>query len=168
MSFDPNLPLNGSLIRAAELRGQLNGLKELIDAGGGGGLLDDVTLGAIPKKTGDDALGDSALSEDGSNVVVQGKLLSVRRSDGPDAVLLEVHNGSEAVLHIRISGDGSRIVFASNRSGFSFQTAVDVNGAPLAMKPVSVGPFMGTISDPPTQAEMQAVVGWVETLRAAL
>jgi hypothetical protein len=32
MSFDPNLPANGSLIRAAELRAQFGGLKELIDA----------------------------------------------------------------------------------------------------------------------------------------
>ena len=32
MSFDPSLPANGSEIRAAELRGQLNGLKHLIDA----------------------------------------------------------------------------------------------------------------------------------------
>jgi hypothetical protein len=30
--FDPSLPANGSLIRAAELRGQFNGLKEIIDA----------------------------------------------------------------------------------------------------------------------------------------
>lgn len=32
MSFNPNLPANGSLISAAELRGQFGGLKELIDA----------------------------------------------------------------------------------------------------------------------------------------
>jgi hypothetical protein len=163
MSFDPTLPINGSEVRAAELRGQFNALHDETAS-----ILGDVTAGTIPKKTGDGTLGDSAISEDGSNVVVQGKLLSVRRSDGPDALLLEVHNGSEAVLHIRISGDGGRIVFASNRSGFSFQTPVDISGAPVAMKPVSVGPFMGTISDPPTQLEVQAVVGWVETLRAAL
>jgi hypothetical protein len=166
--FDPSLPANGSLIRAAELRGQLNGLKELIDAGGGGGLLDDVTVGAIPKKTGDDALGDSALSEDGSSVVVQGKLLSVRRSDGPDAVLLEIHNGTTPVLHIRITGDNGRILFSANRPGFSFQSPVDVNGAPVAMKPTGVAPFGGSFSDPPTQAEMQAFAAWTETLRAAL
>ncbi len=31
MSFDPNLPANDALISAAELRGQFNGLKSLID-----------------------------------------------------------------------------------------------------------------------------------------
>ena len=32
MSFDPTKPVNSSLIVAAELRGQFNGLKALLDA----------------------------------------------------------------------------------------------------------------------------------------
>jgi hypothetical protein len=164
MSFDPTLPVNGSEIRAAELRGQFNALHDET-----GSILGDVTVGTIPKKTGDGTLGDSAISEDAGNVIVAGgKLLSLRRSDGPDAVLLEVHNGAEVVFHLRITADGSKVVFSSNRPGFSFQTPLDVSGAPVAMRPVSVGPFMGTISDPPTQLEVQAVVGWVEMLRSAL
>ncbi|MBI5683470.1 MAG: hypothetical protein HZC54_00185 [Verrucomicrobia bacterium] len=162
--FDPSLPVNGSEVRAAELRGQFNALHDET-----GSILADVTTGAIPKKTGDGTLGDSAISEDADKVIVAGgKLFSLRRADSPDAVLLEVHSGTEAVLHIRISGDGTRIAFNSNRSGFSFQSPVDVNGAPLAMKPVSVGPFEGSISDPPTQSEVQAVVAWAESLRQAL
>lgn len=46
----------------------------------GGAILADVTVGALPIKTGDGTLGDSVLSEDADNVIVQGKLLSVRRS----------------------------------------------------------------------------------------
>jgi hypothetical protein len=36
MPFDPNKPVNGALITAAELRAQLNALKALIDAFAGG------------------------------------------------------------------------------------------------------------------------------------
>ncbi|MBI5687327.1 MAG: hypothetical protein HZC54_19815 [Verrucomicrobia bacterium] len=164
MSFNPSLPADNSPLSSSEMRGQLTSLHDETAS-----VLDDVTTGTIPKKTGDGTLGDSAISEDDAKVIVAGgKLFSLRRSDSPDTVLLEVHSGTEAVLHIRISADGSRIAFNSNRSGFSFQSPLDVNGAPLAMKPVSVGPFGGTISDPPTQSEVQAIVAWVETLREAL
>jgi hypothetical protein len=162
--FNPSLPADNSPLRSDEMRGQLTALHDETAS-----VLDDVTAGTIPKKTGDGTLGDSAISEDINNVIVAGgKLLSLRRSDTPDAVLLEVHNGTEVVFHLRITADGAKICFASNRPGFSFQTPLDVNGAPLAMKPVSVGPYTGLFSDPPTQGEVQAFAAWVETLRAAL
>ena len=37
-----------------------------------------------------------------------------------------------------------------------------------AKNPSGIGPFTGTFSDPPTQAEMQAFAAWSETLRGAL
>ncbi len=40
--------------------------------------------------------------------------------------------------------------------------------AGTAVNPEAVGPFGGSFSDPPTQAEMEAFAAWVETLRAAL
>jgi hypothetical protein len=40
--------------------------------------------------------------------------------------------------------------------------------ATTARDPVSVGPFSGSFSEPPTQAELQAFAAYVETLRAAL
>ena len=40
--------------------------------------------------------------------------------------------------------------------------------ATTARNPNAIGPFAGTFSDPPTQAEMQAHAAYVETLRAAL
>jgi len=153
MPYDPNWPQSGDELTGIRLRAQWNGLNDET-----GAILSDVTTGAIPKKTGDGTLGDSVISEDTSNVIVQTKLLSVRRSDSADAVLLEIHNGSSAVFHIRITGDGSRICFSSNRPGFSFQTPLDVNGAPVAMKPQAVAPLSMTVSDPPTQAEVQALV----------
>jgi hypothetical protein len=164
MPFNPSLPADNSPLVSAEMRGQLTSLHDETAS-----ILEDVTTGTLPIKGSDGTLADSAISEDASNVIVAAsKLLSIRHSDGPNALLMEIHNGSTPVLHIRISGDGDKIFFASNRSGFSFQTAVDVNGAPLAMKPVSVGPFEGSFSDPPTQAEVQAFAAWVETLRQAL
>ncbi|MBI5685503.1 MAG: hypothetical protein HZC54_10505 [Verrucomicrobia bacterium] len=92
-------------------------------------------------------LTNSVITEDASTVIVQGKLLSIRRADDADALLLEIHSGSAAVFHIRISGDGSRIAFNSNRGGFSFQSPLDVNGAPVAMKPTSVAPLATNDND---------------------
>ena len=40
--------------------------------------------------------------------------------------------------------------------------------ATTARNPVAVGPFGGGFSDPPTQAELQALAAYVETLRTAL
>ena len=43
--------------------------------------------------------------------------------------------------------------------------AVSVGGT--THNPSSIGPFTGTFSDPPTQAEMQAFAAWGESLRQA-
>jgi hypothetical protein len=40
--------------------------------------------------------------------------------------------------------------------------------ATCALNPGGVGPFGGSFSNPPTQAEMQAFAAYVETLRVAL
>lgn len=37
-----------------------------------------------------------------------------------------------------------------------------------ALNPTAVGPYTGTFSDPPTQAELQDFAGYVETLRISL
>lgn len=161
--FDPLFPPDNSELRATEFRSQFNALHDET-----GSVLADVTVGALPVKTVAGTLGDSVISEDASTVIVAGKLLSVRRSDTPDMPLFEVHNGTEVVFHLRTSPGGDRIYFASNRGGFTFQTPVDINGAPVAMKPTGIGPYGGSFSDPPTQAEMQAFAAWVESLRAAL
>lgn len=163
MAFDPTVPTAGNSLRATPIRDNFNALHDETAA-----ILSDVTPGALPIKTGDGALGDSALSETANNVIVQSKLLSIRRGDGADAILLEVHNGTEPVLHIRITADGGRIAFSSNRPGFSFQTPLDVNGAPVALKPTSIAAYTGSFSDPPTQSEMQSFAAYVESLRAAL
>ncbi|MBI5684740.1 MAG: hypothetical protein HZC54_06640 [Verrucomicrobia bacterium] len=151
--FDPLFPPNDAELRASEFRENLNAVHDETAS-----ILSDVTVGAIPKKTGDGTLGDSVITEDAGTVIVAGKLLSVRRSDAADALLLEIHNGSEPVLHVRINGDGTRIAFSSNRSGFSFQSPLDVNGAPVAMKPQAIAPLSLTVSDPPTQSEVQTIV----------
>ncbi len=40
--------------------------------------------------------------------------------------------------------------------------------ATTARNPIGIGPFTGTFSDPPTQAEMQAHAAYLETFRQAL
>ena len=40
--------------------------------------------------------------------------------------------------------------------------------AGTASNPSSIGPFTGTFSDPPTEAEMQAYAAWGESLRQAV
>ena len=40
--------------------------------------------------------------------------------------------------------------------------------ATTAQNPSDIGPYTGTFSDPPTQAEMEAFAAYVESLRAAL
>ena len=43
-----------------------------------------------------------------------------------------------------------------------------MTGGATARNPDGVGPFGGSFSDPPTQAELQAFAAYVETLRTAL
>ena len=45
---------------------------------------------------------------------------------------------------------------------------LDGSIAGTALNPSGVGPYTGTFSDPPTQAEMQDFAGYVETLRVGL
>ena len=40
--------------------------------------------------------------------------------------------------------------------------------AGTAQNPSGIGPFAGSFSEPPTQAELQAFAAWVESLRGAL
>ncbi|MCX6900602.1 MAG: hypothetical protein NT105_18130 [Verrucomicrobia bacterium] len=163
MPYDPNFPASHAELTSDAFRQNFNGLGDKTDA-----ILSGVGTGALPKKTGEGTLGNSAIAEDAANVMVSGKLLSVRRADTAGGILLEIHNGTEPVLHIRVTPDNGRIYFCSNRTGYSFQSPIDIEGAPVAMKPTSIGPFTGGFSDPPTQAEMQAFAGYVESLRAAL
>jgi len=53
----------------------------------------------------------------------------------------------------------------------STQQMNDAIGSAIAdtpHNPSSIGPFTGSFSDPPTQAEMQAYAAWGESLRQAL
>ncbi|MBI5685806.1 MAG: hypothetical protein HZC54_12090 [Verrucomicrobia bacterium] len=152
MPYDPSFPPSHGNLTSDAFRANFNGLHDETAS-----VLSDVTTGAIPKKTGDGTLGDSALSEGASQVILNGKLLSLRCADTADSILLEVHNGNEPVLHIRINNDGTRIAFNSNRSGFSFQSPLDVNGAPVAMKPMSLAPLGLTVSDPASSSEVQSI-----------
>ena len=47
-------------------------------------------------------------------------------------------------------------------------TALTAGLATTALNPSGVPPFSGSISDPPTQSEMQALAAWSEGLRTAL
>jgi hypothetical protein len=64
--------------------------------------------------------------------------------------------------------DGSRITFSSNRPGFTFQTPIDISGAPVALKPANVAPLDLSPADPPTQSDVQALVAKLNELINAL
>ncbi|MBI5684062.1 MAG: hypothetical protein HZC54_03185 [Verrucomicrobia bacterium] len=76
-------------------------------------------------------------------------------------------NARAQVRRVLISGDGGRIAFSSNRGGFSFQSPLDVNSAPVAMKPTGLAPFTGDFSENPTQSEMRAFRDWANAFFGA-
>ncbi|MCX6899828.1 MAG: hypothetical protein NT105_14155 [Verrucomicrobia bacterium] len=232
MSFNPNLPANGSLISAAELRGQFGGLKELIDAtpagpqgppGPKGDKGDSGEAGPAGPAGNDGAQGPAGndgqpgpegrhvtgVNDDGSGRAV------IVMSDGANYGPFTVASGPQGPPgspgdpgpNFNMRGDwdvgsgynrGDVVAYGGNiYVSFAdnvFNTPpnqdarwklLSITGAPgapgkvstqqlndamatKAEKPTGIGPYEGTFSDPPTQAEMQAFAAWAESLRAAL
>ena len=141
MPYDPALPADHSPLVSAEVRGQLNGLKTLIDAGAlSGVVIDSVTT--LPP-------GEAATV---SASIAAGVLhLSFGLPQGMQG--LQGEQGS---------------LGATGPMGSVTPQNLDDAIATTARNPNAIGPFGGTFSDPPTQAEMVAFAAYVETLRAAL
>ena len=138
MSFDPTRPVNGVIVDADFLRAQFNGLKELNDA---------LAVGTV-----------TAAVVDAVNTVAPGTPASVTAS--------VVGNTLHLTFDLPQGADG-----APGATG----AAGDVNGAQLtaaiagtSSNTNAVANLGMAVSDPPTQAEVQAVVATMNALITAL
>ncbi len=144
MPFDPSLPAPNSPLVSAEMRGQLNGLKELIDAGAiSGVVIDGVTT--LPP-------GEAATVV--ASIVAGVLHLSFGIPQGAAGT-----NGTNGA-------DGAQ--GPQGPMGAVTPQNLDDAIATTARNPNALGPFTGTFSDPPTQAELVAFAAYVEEMRGDL
>jgi hypothetical protein len=180
MPYDPSLPVNSTKVRAAELRGQFNGLKDLIDAVSGvtGAVVDSVTtLPAGSQATVDvSVVGTELHLSFGIPEGVQG----LTGSDGPvgppfaSAIVDSVNTlnpGEPATVDLIFDGTNVRFTFgipqgAMGATGDSGQngevTQVDLNNAlqTTLAQTSSNSNNVNTLdnpftNDPPTMADME-------------
>ncbi len=144
MPYDPNFPPHEAELISAQWRDQFHGIKDLIDAGAiSGVVIDSVTT--LPP--GEAATVDAS--------IIAGVLhLSFGIPQGPAGTAGA--NGS----------DGPQ--GPQGPMGAVTPQNLDDAIATTARNPSAIGPFTGTFSDPPTQAEMQAHAAYLETFRQAL
>ncbi len=142
MAFDPTKPENGTDLDAVEIRNQLNGLKALIDA---------VPAGpAGPQGPVGPALANIQIGSVSTG------------TPGSSASAWVNISGNDAMIHFTIpagetgaTGEVSTSALASEISG-------------TARNPNSVSTLPFTVSNPPTQAELQAVVDKLNELIGSL
>lgn len=152
MAFDPTLPLDNSLIAAAELRAQFTGLREEFTD-----LITQIPAGPQGPQ-GDQGPPGPAFS----SVIV-------------DATI-ELPSGAQPSVTTSFDGVNVHFTFSipQGAQGSKGDTGEVSNVqltdaiATTAQNPTPVGAFEGAFSDPPTQAEMQAFAAYVESLRQAL
>ena len=166
MSFNPNLPLDDSLMVAGEMRNQFNGLKTLIDevpAGPQG------PVGPMGPAGPEGAAGPQG--PEGP----QGPSGGPPGPEGPQGP--QGPQGPEGPAGAQgASGEAGAVgpQGPEGQQGPQGPTG-DVSAAQLndaiagtARNPTASGPFGGGFSDPPTQAELVAFAAWVEAVRQAL
>jgi len=138
MAYNPLLPVNGSQIVAAELRGQFMGLKSLIDAG--------AVTGAQTMNTGTLPPGSSATAE-------------VTLTAGELIFTFGIPAGAPGeVTQAQLSND---LVNCQNAAMLATLPQTSANSNAVSLLGL-------TVSDPPTQAELQAVADKVDELLNAL
>ena len=142
MPFDPTIPPDGAFATGAALRGQFNGLKALIDA-----------IPAGP--AGPAGPQGPAFSS------IQIGSVTTGTPGSPAGASVNVF-GSNVELSFTIpAGDTGAAGEVSNST-----LAGEISGT--ARNPNSVAPIPFTVSNPPTQTELQAVVDKVNELIASL
>ncbi len=144
MPYDPNLPQESTLADAAQMRAQLAGLKDLIDAGAVSGVIIDSVTTLPPGEA-------ATVSASIAAGVLHLSFGLPQGAAGADGI-----NGTNGA-------DGPQ-----GPMGAVTPQNLDDAIATTARNPSAIGPFSGTFSDPPTQAEMEAFAAHVEALRAAL
>ena len=142
MPFDPTIPADGAFATGAALRGQFNGLKALIDA-----------IPAGP--AGPEGPQGPAFSN------IQIASVNTGTPGSPAGAQVNV-NGSNVELSFTIpAGDAGPMGEVSNAT-----LASEISGT--ARNPNSVAPIPFTVSNPPTQAELQAVVDKINEMLSAM
>ena len=142
MAFDPNLPPDGAFATAAALRAQLNGLKALIDA-----------VPAGPPGPVGPAF---------SHVQIGG--------------VTTVEPGTAAAAWVSVSGNTVELSFSipKGEPGSSGVSSSDVTNAiaaeisGTARNSSAVAQLAISVSNPPTQAELETVISKLNELIAAL
>jgi hypothetical protein len=151
MAFDPTLPLDATRATAAMMRAQYNGLKELIDAG--------VPGPAGPEGPAGPAGADGPAGPQGPQGEpgiqgpqgIQGDPGGPPGPEGPQGPTGP--QGAEGP-----PGPPGEVTTAQ----------LDVAIADTARNPLGITPLAITFSDPPTAAEAQVIVDFVNTLVATL
>ena len=139
MSYDPTLPINNAQVVASVLRGQFNGLKDLIDA------IATLTAAQIDAVTTVDPTESAGVSVSVSANTLHFTFAIPRGPEGTPGT-----NGIDG-----LPGEVSQAVLDSAIAG----TSGNSNG---------VGLLNLFISDPPSQGEMQAVANKLDELIQAL
>jgi hypothetical protein len=166
MSFNPNLPLDDSLLIAGEMRSQFTGLKTLIDnvpAGPPG------PQGPQGEQGPEGPQGEPGPQGDPGP---QGPPFANAVVDGTDTL----PPGEPATVSVSFDGSDVHFSFGIPRGADGEQgppgevTTQQLNNAiaTTAPNPSGIGPYSGGFSDPPTQAELQDFAAYVESLRVAL
>jgi hypothetical protein len=171
MPFDPNLPLENTEVEAAEMRGQLNGLKEIIDAQP---TVDSAQVDAVTPLPPGSAPAASVAKVDstlhftfGLPVSISSVVVDSVSSVGPSDPVSVSATVIGEVLHLSFSiprgFDG-----AAGAAGEVSNATLAAEIAGTARNPSGVAPLNLTVSDPPTTAEVQAIANRLDELRAGL
>jgi hypothetical protein len=139
MPFDPTIPADGAFATGAALRGQFNGLKALIDA--------------VP--AGPPGPPGPVISTISVGSVTTGT------PGSPAGAQVNVNGNNVELLFTIPAGDTGAPGEVSNGT-----LAGEISGT--ARNPNSVAPIPFTVSNPPTQAELQAVVDKLNELIGSL
>jgi hypothetical protein len=168
MPYDPNIPTNGEIVDADELREQFAALHEENTATNA--RIDEIPAGP-PGADGAQG-GDGPAGPPFAQAIV-------------DAVNT-LEPGESATIEVTFDGTNVHFTFNLPRGADGTNGAEGAPGAPgevsqqqlsetvateiagTARDPVGVEPFGGMFSDLPTQGEMQAFAEWAETLRAGV
>jgi len=138
MPFDPAKPVEGTLCDAVEMRAQLTGLKDLIDAGS--------VTGAQTQNTGTLPPGSAATAD-------------VALSAGTLTFTFGIPAGAPGeVTQAQLSND---LVNCQNAAMLATLPQTSANSNAVSLLGL-------TVSDPPTQAELQAVADKVDELLSTL
>ncbi|HEV7406310.1 MAG TPA: hypothetical protein VGO11_25400 [Chthoniobacteraceae bacterium] len=182
MPYNPLLPANLTPTSSAELRGQLTGLFDLIQAMPTQPITSFVVDATNTLNPGENASATVAVEAPVAHLTFN----IPRGSVGPEGppfmnYVVDFVNtlpaGDNAMVALTFDGSVGHFAFHIPRgdpgapgevSSAAMNIAISSAIAGTAQNPGGVGALGLTISDPPTQAEMQALAAHVEELRAAL